>query len=65
MEKPHVTDSAEQVLDEYEFLTPEESEALVRSLPQPTVGTYLDMFIWQFEYGETHAFCRQGGLPFE
>lgn len=53
--------SAEQLPDDYEFLTPEESKALVRSLLQPTAGTCLEMFIWEFEYGDMMRFAAKVG----
>ena len=55
------TESDEHVVDSYEFLTPEESEALLRSLPQPTPGTALDVFIWEFEYGDIMRFAAKVG----
>ncbi len=47
--------------DSYEFLTPEESDAFVRSLPHPTPGTALDMFIWEYEFGNVRRFAAKVG----
>jgi plasmid maintenance system antidote protein VapI len=44
-----------------EFLTAEESEAFLQSLDQPTPGTYLDMFIWEFESGGVKLFAAKVG----
>jgi hypothetical protein len=44
-----------------EYLTPEESEVLLQSLAQPTPGTCLERFIWEFENGSTKRFARKVG----
>lgn len=54
-------ESAEQVLDDYEFLTAKESKELLRSLPQPTPGTALDVFIWERECGSVERFAAKVG----
>ncbi len=54
-------ESPEQMPDDSEFLTPEESEELLRSLPQPTPGTALDVFIWEFESGSVKRFAAKIG----
>jgi hypothetical protein len=53
--------SDERAAESYEFLTPEESEVLLSTLPQPTVGTYLDMFIWEFADGSVKRFAAKVG----
>ena len=50
-----------KALDKYEFLTPEESEALARSIAQPTPGHVLERFIWQFESGSVRHFAAKVG----
>ncbi len=50
-----------RVVESDEFLTPEESEAFVKGLPQPTPGTYLDMFIWEFADGNVMRFATKVG----
>jgi hypothetical protein len=52
---------AAQVVESDEFLTPEESEAFLKSIAQPTPGTYLDMFIWEFECGSVKRFAAKVG----
>ncbi len=49
------------VIDNEEFLTPEESEALLKSIGEPTPGVCLDMFIWQFEGGSVKSFAAKVG----
>lgn len=61
MGKCRKIEPAEQAVEDYEFLTSEESEAFARSLPRPTVGTYLNMFIWQYEYGRIMDFAAKVG----
>jgi hypothetical protein len=53
---PH---GAATVVESEEFLTPEESEELLRSLSQPTPGTALDVFIWEFECGSVKRFAAK------
>jgi hypothetical protein len=49
------------VFETNEFLTAEESEEFLKSLAQPTPGTYLDTFIWQYEYGSVKKFAAKVG----
>jgi hypothetical protein len=49
------------VVENDEFLTPEESERFLESLAQPTPGTYLDMFVWEFENGCIKDFAAKIG----
>ena len=49
------------VVENTRFLTPEESEAFHKSIAQPTPGTYLDMFIWEFEVGNVKKFAAKVG----
>jgi plasmid maintenance system antidote protein VapI len=44
-----------------EFLSAEESEALIRSLPKPTPGDCLERFIWEFESGSVKDFAAKVG----
>jgi hypothetical protein len=50
-----------RIFESDEFLTPAESEALLRSLPQPTPGTTLDTFIWEYECGNVKRFAAKVG----
>lgn len=50
-----------RVFESDEFLSPEESEAFLKSLAQPTPGTCLDMFIWEFECGNVKEFATKVG----
>ena len=50
-----------RVIESEEFLTPEESEALLKSIGQPTPGICLDMFIWEFESGSVKGFAAKVG----
>ena len=52
---------APRVVESEEFLSAEESEELLRSLPQPTPGTALDVFIWEFECGSVKRFAAKVG----
>lgn len=52
---------AAKVVESEEFLSPEESEELLRSLPQPTPGTALDVFIWERECGCVKRFAAKVG----
>ena len=52
---------AVRVVESEEFLSAEESEELLRSLRQPTPGTSLDVFIWQFESGSVKRFAAKVG----
>ena len=52
---------AARVVESEEFLSAEESDELLRSLPQPTPGTSLDVFIWQFECGSVKRFAAKTG----
>ena len=49
------------VVESEEFLTPEESEAFLRSIGQPTPGSCLDVFIWEFECGSVKDFAAKVG----
>jgi hypothetical protein len=49
------------VVESDEFLTPEESEEMLKSLAQPSPGTCLDMFIWEFESGSVKDFAAKVG----
>jgi plasmid maintenance system antidote protein VapI len=49
------------VVENDEFLSPEESETLLKSIAQPMPGTYLDMFIWEFESGSVKDFAAKVG----
>lgn len=44
-----------------EFLTPEESAALLKSIAEPTPGTYLEQFIWEYADGSVKAFAAKVG----
>ncbi len=48
-----------RVLESAEFLSAEESDALLRSLAQPTPGDYLERFIWEYAGGVTKAFAAK------
>ena len=52
---------AARVVESDEFLTAEESAAFLKSIAQPTPGTYLDMFIWNFECGSVKRFAAKIG----
>ena len=56
-----VAKGAARVVESGEFLSPEESEALLRSLAQPTPGISLDTFIWQYESGSVKKFAGKVG----
>jgi hypothetical protein len=49
------------VFESDEFLSAEESEAFLKTLAQPTPGTYLDMFIWERECGNVKRFAAKVG----
>jgi hypothetical protein len=50
-----------QVVESREFLTAEESAVFLKSIAQPTPGTYLDMFIWELECGSVKRFAAKVG----
>ena len=50
-----------KVVESEDFLTPEESEAFLKTIAQPTPGTYLDMFIWERESGSVKRFAEKVG----
>jgi hypothetical protein len=52
---------AARVVESDEFLTREESEALLANIAQPTPGSYLDMFIWEFADGSVKDFAAKVG----
>ncbi len=43
----------------YQFLTPEESEAFLNTLAQPTPGDFLERFIWEFADGSVKKFAAK------
>jgi plasmid maintenance system antidote protein VapI len=43
----------------YQFLTPEESEAFLKTLAQPTPGDWLERFIWEFSNGSVKDFAAK------
>jgi plasmid maintenance system antidote protein VapI len=49
------------VLESGEFLSPEESEAFLKTLAQPTSGDWLERFIWEFADGSVKAFAAKVG----
>lgn len=52
---------AARVVESDQFLTTEESEAFLKSIAQPTPGTYLDMFLWEHESGSVKRFSAKVG----
>ena len=50
-----------QVFESSEFLSAEESEALIRSIPKSTPGHCLERFIWEFESGSVKDFAAKVG----
>jgi len=44
-----------------EPLTTRASKALLRSITQPTPGTYLEQFIWEYGNGNTKVFAKKVG----
>lgn len=50
-----------RVVESTEFLTPEESEALLKSIPPMIPGECLERFIWEFENGSTKNFAEKTG----
>jgi hypothetical protein len=50
-----------QVFESSEFLSAEESEELLRSIPKPTPGHCLERFIWEFECGSVKRFATKVG----
>ena len=50
-----------RVVQSEEFLSAAESVALLKSVAQPTPGTYLEQFIWEYEDGSTKAFAEKVG----
>lgn len=49
------------VLESSEFLSPEESEAFLKTLAQPTSGDWLERFIWEFANGSVKIFAAKVG----
>ena len=49
------------VLESSEFLSPEESEAFLKTLAQPTSGDWLERFIWEFANGSVKTFAAKVG----
>jgi len=52
---------AARVIESDEFLSAEESEAFLKTIAQPTPGTYLDVFIWERECGSVKRFAAKVG----
>lgn len=50
-----------RVVESSEFLSAEESEALLKSIPQMIPGECLERFIWEFENGSTKNFAEKTG----
>jgi len=50
-----------KMMDEHQFLTPEESEAFLKTLAQPTSGDWLERFIWEFANGSVKTFAAKVG----
>jgi hypothetical protein len=50
-----------QVFESSEFLSEEESEALLRSIPKATPGHGLERFIWQYACGSVKRFATKVG----
>lgn len=50
-----------QVIDNSEFLTPEESAKLLNSIAQPTPGDVLERFIWEYANGSVKKFAAKVG----
>jgi hypothetical protein len=50
-----------RVVESDEFLSKDESDALLKSVAQPTPGTFLDMFIWEFADGSVQRFAEKVG----
>jgi hypothetical protein len=49
------------MVESSEFLSAEESEALICSLPKSTPGHCLERFIWEFESGSVKDFAAKVG----
>ncbi|MGW8256785.1 MAG: hypothetical protein ACWGMZ_04800 [Thermoguttaceae bacterium] len=49
------------VVDNTQFLTPEETEEFLKKLPQPTTGDALERFIWEFADGSVKKFALKVG----
>jgi hypothetical protein len=49
------------VVESDQFLSAEESKALLERIAQPTPGAYLDMFIWEFDEGSVKHFAAKVG----
>jgi hypothetical protein len=52
---------AVHVMDNSQFLSPEESEAFLKTLPQPTPYDALERFIWEFAGGSVTKFASKVG----
>lgn len=50
-----------KVVESDQFLSPEESEALLNSIAQPSPGDWLDRFVWEFASGSTKDFAAKVG----
>ena len=50
-----------RVVESDEFLSAEESEALLKSIPQMIPGDCLERFIWEFANGSTKDFAKKVG----
>jgi hypothetical protein len=49
------------VIDNDEFLTPQESQEFLKSLGKPTPGDVLERFIWEFANGSVKDFAKKIG----
>ncbi len=49
------------ILESSEFLSPQESEAFLKTLAQPTTGDWLERFIWEFANGSVKKFAAKVG----
>ncbi len=47
------------VMESDQLLSREESDAFLSRIEQPTPGTYLDMFIWEFADGSVKRFAEK------
>ncbi len=50
-----------KVFESSDFLSAEESEALLRSIPKATPGHCLERFIWEYESGSVKRFAAKVG----
>jgi plasmid maintenance system antidote protein VapI len=52
---------AARVVESDQFLTPEESAALLQRIARPTPGTCLEQFIWEYADGSVKEFAAKVG----